>query len=143
MQVATCAGAQPWCATVYFAHDNIHNLYWISDSGARHSFELVRNERVAGAIVLPQTYGQPPQGIQFEGIAREITDPQEIAQLSMAYAQRYGRSNIAAELTQPGTTRRLYQIKPTEFTLFDQADFPGNPRQTWQPAPYGVEPQPS
>lgn len=133
MQVATCAAGKPWCATVYFAHDNLHNLYWISVPETRHSQELAQNPRVAGTIVLPHTYGEPVHGLQFEGMAREVTDPDEIRSLSESYIERYGRYNLAEEIISGANPNHLYQIVPETFVLFDQANFPTQPRQSWQP----------
>lgn len=133
MQVATSSDDVPWCATVYFAHDNAHNLYWISMPDARHSQEIGKNSRVAGTIVAPQEQGRPPRGLQFEGSAREITDPQELLQLVESYIERYSRAGLAEEIMAGINPNRFYQIKPDAFMLFDQQAFPDKPQQVWRP----------
>ena len=132
MQVATCVDGQPWCCTVYFAHDNLNNLYWISLPDARHSQEIGQNAKVAGTIVLPHTYGGPVRGLQFEGTARAIFDDEEIRRLSAAYSERFGRAALASDLISGQNPHYLYQIKPEYFVLFDTRNFPNQPRQEWR-----------
>lgn len=133
MQVATVSGDQPWCATVYFAHDNAHNLYWISAPDSRHSQEIKTQSKVAGAIAPPQGHTDRPHGVQFEGVAREITDPTEIRTLIEAYAERYANFALADRIISGSSTNRLYQVRPTHFQLYDEQLFPEQPRQEWRP----------
>lgn len=133
MQIATTSASKPWCATVYFAHDNAHNLYWISLPDSRHSQDIESNTTVSGAITLNREYGEKLRGLQFEGEAQQITDPDHIMQLSEAYAERYNRFTLPDEILQSKTPYRLYQLKPSLFVLFDQEHFPDQPRQEWRP----------
>lgn len=132
MQVATAIEGAPWCATVYFAHDNAHNLYWLSLPTTRHSQDIAQNNRVAGTIVAPQNAGQPPRGLQFEGTAREITDPQELMRLVEAYEERYARNNLAEAIMTAVNPNRFYQITPSSFMLFDQQTSSDQPKQVWK-----------
>jgi uncharacterized protein YhbP (UPF0306 family) len=134
MQIATCSDTQPWCCTVYFAVDNLHNLYWISLPDARHSQELAQNPHVAGTIVQAQTPKDKVRGVQFQGIAREVSDPNEIRQLIEAYQERYGNSYLGEDIVNGKNPHHLYQIKPEVFVLYDRANFAEQPRQEWHPA---------
>ena len=78
MQVASSHDDQPWVCSVYFAHDNSLNLYWISLPTRRHSQEIEMNEKVAGTIVIPHTFGDDVRGLQFQGVARELKEKKEI-----------------------------------------------------------------
>lgn len=131
MQVATCVDNQPWACTVYFAVDNLHNLYWISLPTRRHSEEIRSNPRVAGVIVKPHNYGDKVRGLQFQGEAREVTAAAEVHALAEAYMERYTRSGLAEEIITGSNPHHLYQIKPTAFVLFDEVNFPEQPRQDW------------
>lgn len=133
MQIATAANNQPWCATVFFAHDNAHNLYWISLPESRHSQDIASNKFVSGAVTLVREYGEPLIGLQFEGEAQQITDPDHIRQFSEAYAERYNRYSLADDILNNATPYGLYQLKPTLFVLFDQQHFPDSPHQEWRP----------
>ncbi|HKR82392.1 MAG TPA: pyridoxamine 5'-phosphate oxidase family protein [Candidatus Saccharimonadales bacterium] len=131
MQLATASNGKPWCASLFFAHDNEHNLYWISQADTRHSKEIEQNSHVAGAIVLPQSYGDAVHGLQFEGTARMVAEPDEIRSLAQAYAERYNMGNLAESILSGANKYKLYQIKPTQFILFDVSTFPEEPRQVW------------
>jgi uncharacterized protein YhbP (UPF0306 family) len=132
MQLATSVSGQPWCATVYFAHDNSHNLYFVSLPDARHVQELIQNPKIAGTIVLPHNYGDPLDGLQFEGTAREIMDPSEIKLCAESYAERYSRYTLAQDIINKAVPLRLYQVKPVTFVLYDQVHYPTDPRQVWR-----------
>jgi uncharacterized protein YhbP (UPF0306 family) len=132
MQLATASNGSPWCASLFFAHDNQHNLYWISQIDTRHSRELAQNPHVAGAIILPQSYGEAVHGLQFEGTARVIEEPEELKTLAQAYAERYNAGNLAANIISGANNYKLYQIQPSQFILFDVATFPDQPIQVWR-----------
>jgi uncharacterized protein YhbP (UPF0306 family) len=132
MQLATSQNDQPWCCTVYFAHDNAHNIYWLSQPGRRHSQEIVANPKAAAAITIQHSPGQPIRGIQVQGTAREIDNPDELRQLIEAYAERYQRFTLADEILGGASPTRLYQLKPEFFQLFDEVNYPGQPPQIWR-----------
>jgi uncharacterized protein YhbP (UPF0306 family) len=131
MQIVTMAGDRPWIATVFFAADNRHNIYWLSPASTRHSHEIARNNRVVGAITVPHQYGQPQQGLQFEGIAREVSTD-EIAANFQAYAERFDAYHRLQNILSGLDDNRLYEIVPTDFVLWDEANFPTQPRQEWR-----------
>lgn len=132
MQLATCVGDQPWCSTVYFAHDDKHNLYWISTPERRHSKEIAVNPHVAAAIVLQHTPGDKVRGLQLQGLAREVSDHSEITELISVYSSRFNRTDLAESIISGQNPHRLYQLKPELFVLFDEVNFPDDPRQEWQ-----------
>ncbi len=132
LNLATTAGDTPHVCSLYFAHDNAHNIYWISLPDSRHSKELEKNNKVAGTITLPQEYGDPTHGLQVHGTARQIVEPDEIRQVVQAYAERYNVYSLGDFIINETTSHRLYQLKPESFTLFDAKSFPEHPVQTWQ-----------
>lgn len=131
MQIVTNLGTQPWVATVFFATDNQHYLYWLSPPSTRHSHEIERNNRVVGAITQPHQFGMPQQGLQFEGIAREV--PNDELELSFqAYAERFDAHHRLQGILNGEDENRLYCIVPTTFILWDEANFPTQPKQEWR-----------
>lgn len=156
MQIATALPQQgsnlpqPWVCTVYFAVDNLHNLFWLSTPDRRHSQEMAINPHVAGAITIPHTYGEPVRGLQFQGIARDVTDPNEIRHLFLAYGERYKLLGLGEDIISGRNPHHFYEIKPQLFVLFDQVNFPDQHRQEWivdanaeannvNPAPPGIQ----
>lgn len=130
MQVATTDNNQPWVCSVYFAYDESLNLYWISRPTRRHSKELRSNERVAGTVVLPHTHGEKVRGLQFEGVAKELISKEAIKEIE-CYSNRF--QDIPKEkiktILEGKDSHVCYKISPTLFILFDEVNFPDNPRQ--------------
>ena len=133
MQVATSQDNQPWACTVYFAFDEDLNLYWISKTDRRHSKEIRNNEKVAGTIVFPHTPGDDVQGIQFQGIAKELTDKKEAIIGMKYYAERYGvKPERVNTLLDGSDGHTCYKIMPDLYVLFDEVNFPDDPRQEYK-----------
>lgn len=132
MQVATVYDGQPWCCTVWYAHDQDLNLYWISNRSRRHSREIAEHDRVAGTIVLPHAEGsgQKVCGIQFEGTARPTSGPLQALARDL-YIKKYALpTDYRIEvLTDPGAESNWYMITPSKIVLFDQIHYPDVPRR--------------
>ena len=131
MQIATAKNNQPWVCSVYFAFDDNLNLYWISKKETRHSLEIGTNEKVAGTIVLPHIPGQKVRGLQFQGTGRKaIGDTMQKAMDT--YATRMGMKEERKQKILTGEDAHApYTIKPSLFVLFDEMNFPDNPRQEY------------
>jgi uncharacterized protein YhbP (UPF0306 family) len=132
MQIATVSGEQPWAATVFFAADNAHEIFWLSPPNARHSRELNMNDRVAATVTLPHQYGDAWQGLQVEGTVKEI-DLAETEQLFQAYAERFNAHYRLPAILSGDDASRLYRLKPSLFVLYDEQNFATEPRQEWRP----------
>ncbi len=131
MQIATSHDHQPWVATVYFATDIDLNLYWMSRVSRRHSQEILENPKVAGAIVLPHNYGEKVRGIQFEGTAKQLSDGDAQSGINI-YSSRFWIVEDRANAADGSDQRGCFQIRPSKFILFDEVNFPDNPRQELQ-----------
>ncbi len=130
MQLATASDNQPWTCSVWFAADEDLNIYWFSATGRRHSEEVSKNPKVAGAIVLPHTPADPPRGLQFEGVAELLTDQADIDKAISVYQGRiFSKKQIDEFVEDDEKPHSFYKIKPSQFVLFDVVNFPENPRQ--------------
>ncbi len=133
MQLATCAGDQPWVASVWFSSDEDLNLYFMSRNDRRHCCELRDNPRVAGGIAHPpfEKPGGKVRGLAFQGRAEEAGGPLSKA----AYAYYRKRWSQALGRVKPGgvagdfTRARVYRITPSLYVLYDEVNFPEQPRQ--------------
>ena len=132
MQVATTKGSQPWACSVYFAYDANFNIYWVSKPSRRHSEEIRANSKIAGTIVLPHTPGDDVRGIQYQGIAEELTGEDARPGLEL-YAKRYKTGSEWVEKVIKGENGHFcYHINPSLIVLFDEVNFPDNPRQEYK-----------
>lgn len=130
MQLATSLDGQPWVCSVWFAADNDLNIYWFSSVARRHSKEVLKNPKVAGAVVLPHTPNDPPRGIQFSGEATVLEDEAEIEKVISYYSGRIFTSEKIKEfMGDKDNPHKFYKIKPTQFVLFDVVNFPESSRQ--------------
>ncbi len=131
LQVVTAKDNQPWAATVYFAFDKNLNLYWISKPDRRHSREISENPKVAGVVVLPHVHGDKVRGLQLEGRAEEM-GAEGIDEGLKVYSERFWLPEERMKKLLSGTDGHvLYIIRPTLFVLFDEKNFPDDPRQEY------------
>ncbi len=131
MCLATSKNNKPWACTVWFVHDTDWNLYFISGKSRRHSLDLKENQSVAGTIVKPHLKGSGEKvaGIQFEGSAAECNKTQLLKAVAL-YVIKYPLAGLkAAEFLKPNLPYTFYIIKPESMVLFDEINFPDEPRQ--------------
>ena len=133
MQIATAKDNKPWVATVWYAYDEDLNIYFISRRSRRHSLELKENPNVAGAIAKShETLGVKTRGIQFEGKASEVPLP-ELPRAFRLFTKRFPKTKAfiksVKDIIKNITQHRFYKIKPSRIVLFDEVNFPDNPRQ--------------
>ncbi|MDE1868813.1 MAG: pyridoxamine 5'-phosphate oxidase family protein [Candidatus Micrarchaeota archaeon] len=137
MQICTSADNRPWVANVWFGHDNDLNLYFISRNDRRHSIEIKKNPNVAGSIVKPpfEGLGQRVRGITFEGTAEEVPN-NKLGEAYIWYKNRYPQVEKQATLGDilgNFTMARIYKVRPSLYVLFDEVNFPEEPRQEFRP----------
>lgn len=136
MQLATERDGQPWLSTVHYYVDDDLNLYWISTESRRHSQEIKDNPRAAAAIAIQtdeEIPGNVPIGIQVEGNAELIKDPEIIKKYLRKYFDYTQKpETIYEDIISGANPHRLYRLKPSLFVLFDVQNFPDDPRQEWR-----------
>lgn len=130
MQLATSADEQPWVCSVWFAVDSDLNIYFFSSETRRHSGEINKNNKVAGAMVLPQTPDDLPRGLQFQGTVELLVEQEDINKAISVYGGRiFPVEKIKEFMEDDETPHKFYKITPTQFVLFDMVNFPDDSRQ--------------
>lgn len=127
MQLATVNGSLPWICTVYFV---VHggNFYWLSFPERRHSQEIEKNPNVAVTIAIKKEL--PVIGVQSEGAATIVDDIAEIEAAMLLYVEKYGSGKQFVERYKKGKNQHvLYRFTPRKIVLFDEQNFPQNPRR--------------
>jgi uncharacterized protein YhbP (UPF0306 family) len=134
MQVASISEeGGPWlCHVWYRAQFSPDRLYFISRLDREHSINIRRDERVAGGIIsIPLIgLGQTVTGVTFQGFASEL-DASADNELRL-FLTRWprARASITTERIEADrTSSRLYEIRVNKWILFDEHDFPDEPRQ--------------
>lgn len=134
MHLASVSKNRPWVCNVWFASDEALNIYWLSSINRRHSAEIAQNNRVAGALCLPQTPQDKPRGLQFEGMAEVLEAQADVQEALNCYVDRiFSLTKIRELMEHPERPHKFYRIRPELFVLFDAVNFPDNPRQEWRP----------
>ena len=132
MQLATSIDAQPWICNVWFASDEDLNIYWFSSTTRRHSNEVLKNNKVAAAIVAPQTPQDTPRGLQLQGHAEVLTNDEDVKIARSVYEGRiFDAATIDSLIKNKEKPHKFYRIKPTQFVLFDGENFCDNWRQEY------------
>ncbi|MEV7011701.1 pyridoxamine 5'-phosphate oxidase family protein [Streptosporangium sp. NPDC051022] len=135
MQLATLTGdgAPQACSVWYDPHFTPDVLRWISRHDRAHSHAITKDPRVAGAIIaIPlDGLGQTVRGVSFTGQARQLPGEgidEQIAQFVERWPAAAGALD-AEKLVAGKTPTRLYEVAIEEWVLFDEKNFPGDPRQ--------------
>lgn len=134
MQLATSVNNQPWVCNVWFAADKDLNIYWFSSTTRRHSAEVLKNNKVAAAIVLPHTPKNTARGLQLQGKAEIVKDKKTLAKAILLFTRRiFTAKQIELFMKNKDKPHSFYKITPTQFVLFDVLNFPENSRQEYNP----------
>jgi hypothetical protein len=146
MQLATLrADGSPAVSNVWYdAHFGPDLLRFISRNDRHHSVDIRADERVAGGIVAIRldALGQAVRGVTFTGTARELPTVGVDAEIG-AFAGRWpaAATAIAPDTLAAGETpTRLYEVAVTEWVLFDEVNFPDQPRQVVNPTGTSTDP---
>lgn len=126
-------GGQTWVTHVWYAvNPSVPCLVFQSRPTRRHSLEIAVNPIVAGGVFhLPQEgLGQPVRGISFEGTARQVS-ASEISSHYEIYASKWPqvREMTPVEMFTSDSGPRLYRIDLRLVVLFDELNFPDEPRR--------------
>lgn len=134
MQVATLdrAGCPVMCHVWFRAGFRPDRLHFISRPDRNHSINIRNDSRVAAGIALavPSGLGEPVRGVTLTGHAHQV--PEEL--FRPAADDFVARWPDAAGALRPATAdplsapSQIYQIDVTDWVLFDEVNFPGQPR---------------
>ncbi len=112
----------PWAAALFYANDGL-TLYFVSDLETRHAQNLAANPRVAVTIHEDNRDWRSIQGVQLEGVCKEITDPVEAARALVVYAAKFpfigDLLRAPRELGAAFAKAQWYKIEPTWARITD------------------------
>lgn len=130
MQLATVHDGQPWVCTVYFVADSDFNLYWMSARERQHSMEITSDSKVAVTVVRDT---ERKQALQIIGSAYEVSD-EDLEHVNELYQSKFGTKDYNLdEIKEHKPTGRAYWVfKPTKISLWDEVNFPDNPKQVYE-----------
>jgi len=125
MVLSTCHNNTPWASTLFFVSDNNFNIYFISRTTRRHSYEIEHNPNVAVAIAPPHKDFGSARGLQIEGRAKIL----ELSQTDISYRLLQKKfPNLVAnlkmeQLKDSKSSHKIYKITPKRFQLIHEERF--------------------
>lgn len=112
----------PWATPVWFAHDDLARLYWLSWPGSRHSQLIERRPDIA--ITVFDSHAVPNEGTGFYATAQARECPDEQLDDALTVLNRRSLAQGLAEWTRERVTGesrlRLYVAEITEAWVLDQ-----------------------
>jgi uncharacterized protein YhbP (UPF0306 family) len=139
MQIATTDGADSvWLAHCWYAVDDQLRLIFLSREDRVHSQHILRGSGVAGGIIAIdlEGLGQKIRGVTFAGKA-ELASDDVLDEAYETYSARWPQVQQMVtpnEIRARRTPNRIWRVRPTTYVLFDEVNFPDEPRQeiaTW------------
>jgi len=122
MSVATDGPHGLWAATVFYVNRSFV-LHFLSLSDSRHARNIESNPRVAATIGPDAEDWGKVSGVQLEGRAARIYDPDEHRAVMAAFTERYPFADCLWWWTGtslgPGTQRFLYRVEPARMFFVD------------------------
>ncbi len=89
LTIATSVENEPWCANCFYVYlEKENSLVFTSGTDTRHGKEFLKNQVVAGSVVLETMIIGKIRGIQFQGIISEASD-ELLAIAKRAYLKRF------------------------------------------------------
>lgn len=136
MQLATSSNDRPWACNIHYYSDEDLNFYWISTTDRRHSQDIADNPQVAATILAHENTPEENYaiGITVEGTAELIGENID-EQIGEAYVRKHGKAqNLIRDIASGNNPAKFYRLKPARIVLFDNKNFPDDPRKEWQPS---------
>lgn len=131
MQLATVSDGQPWICNIHFVPAESGTLYWCSSVDRRHSKEIETSKKAAVAVAV-KSPEHPVVGIQIEGDA-SLVQGAELEKAVRLYDERYEISKeFYEQLSSSKGMHRMYKFVPRVVVLFDEENFPKDPRKEWR-----------
>ncbi len=113
---------RPWASPVWFAHDGLDRLYWVSWPGSRHSQHIAHRPEIA--VTVFDTRAVPNQGTAFYAVAQARECPDDDLDEGLLIFNRRARSQGLGQFTRQRVTGdarlRLYVAEVEEAWVLDQ-----------------------
>jgi nitroimidazol reductase NimA-like FMN-containing flavoprotein (pyridoxamine 5'-phosphate oxidase superfamily) len=134
MQLAAAVNNQPQICTLHFYSDEDFNFYWCSTLDSSHPQAIKQNSQVAAYVLAHENTPEEDYviGVSIIGQA-ELLDAETIQKISAAYAEKLAKKpDYVSDIVSGKSPYKFYRLKPSRIVLFDNKDFPDNPRQELQ-----------
>ena len=119
--LATAGPEGPWAAAVFYASDVALNLYFVTDPKTRHGRNLSAGGRVAAAIHAEVKDWSEIRGLQLEGVAQPLGEPERAAALEV-YLSKFPGIRHESALLQRLAAIALWRLAPSLIRVIDNRE---------------------
>ncbi|MBI3963762.1 MAG: pyridoxamine 5'-phosphate oxidase family protein [Candidatus Kerfeldbacteria bacterium] len=119
MSIATADAAGVWVSDVNYVSDRELNIYWVSNTNARHSVAIEASPQIAGTITI-SGHDEDDLGIQFAGRAERLDGPRADL-IALQYAKR--RRPVPRRRADIRKGASWYVLRPTMIELIHEKYF--------------------
>jgi len=124
MALATNGEAGLHAANLFYARDGL-SLIWVSDSGTRHSQDLINNPMVAATVAPDVSDYHAVRGVQIAGNAHLVNELGERDRLLSLLAKRYkflaSVENESDRMKSAFEKAGIYRLTPSRIVLIDNS----------------------
>lgn len=129
MTIATTGrDGEPHAAAVYFACDELLNLYFYSDADSQHALDIGRDSRAAVTIYADGSEWQEIHGLQMRGVISDVQAKGERQDAWFLYRTKFP---FVIDLEEIVTASQLYAFRPDWIRLVDNRQGFGF-KQEWE-----------
>ncbi len=112
------ADGLPQVAPLFYVSDDDLNLYWLSSQTSRHSINLAAQPQAAATIYPDVWQWTDIRGVQVEGRAEIVRNPQERQTILARYQTKF---KLPAAFDSQIAISALYILRPTWIRWLDNA----------------------
>lgn len=121
MSLATVDENGPWVSDVIYVHDEEGNLFWMSQTGTRHSLAVMKNPEVAATITLTGGPAEAEESLQISGFAEKIEG--DILAIAIAHRAKRGKPAPAKTGEILGQGESWYKLRPIKLRIIHSPTF--------------------
>lgn len=117
MVLATVNRETPHAVTLFFAHDDELNLYFVSHPKSAHCRHLMQSSAVAATVFSTPEMWQQVRGVQIRGQCNPVSLDDSTAVQELLFAKITGMSEIERHVRMC----RFYKITPSRLRWIDNS----------------------
>ena len=123
LSLATCHDGRPWSTDLFYASDDICQLYFVSSTNTLHCQQIAANPRVSVSISRQCSEWKEIKGLQLDGVADVVskTDRDWVIEMYLNKFPALKKLHMASEILRIFRESSFYRISPGWVRLIDNS----------------------
>jgi len=128
LSLATCHDGQPWSTDLFYASDELCQLYFVSAVTTWHCKHIAANPRVSVSISRQCTDWKEIRGLQLDGIAGVVSDADRdvVVEMYLTKFPALKKLHQASKILSLFRESSFYRITPAWIRLIDNSKIFGH-----------------